>query len=414
MLSKAFDQITPDDIADLCARGGAYESVALEFKRELPGRNGRPDPWIDGRDFTSYARDRLFREVVAFANAQGGTLVLGVEETEDQPPRAQRIVAIPRVHDLAARLEEAARACIEPPLSSLLVRGIVTDGADGGVVIFRTVVSPFGPHRVAGDGHAFIRRGASSVTMTMREIQDLTLDLARGADRLDEVFRRRASLFTHWFRSFDLSECGGFRITAVPIGRMPGAIRIADQPEEFRFEPHYQAQLDRSGTRYLQVPIHSSSSRPIIRGIRKYERDERFSFQLDVLDSGLVDFWLRHRVDEHLHLDIGWILGAYLAVLEILEWIRRIAAAPEWEFAIALSLEGLARHGVTPTAPRVLPQLTIGTMGRGTIKIDEPPIAFPRVVSRSPVDDEEIINLVLRDLLNASGSQSSQRISLRL
>ena len=84
MLAKPFDQITADDVRDLCARG-AYESQLLEFKRELPAERNRSDPWLTGGDFTTYARDRLFREIVAFANAQGGTLVLGIDETRDKP-----------------------------------------------------------------------------------------------------------------------------------------------------------------------------------------------------------------------------------------------------------------------------------------------------------------------------------------
>ena len=117
-----------------------------------------------------------------------GTLILGIEETEDEPPRAATVRAVPRVHDLAMRLEEAAHACIEPRLPALQVRGVVTDDAGGGVLIFRVSPSPVGPHRVNSDGHAYIRRGARTVKMTMREIQDLTLDLARGAERIDALF----------------------------------------------------------------------------------------------------------------------------------------------------------------------------------------------------------------------------------
>jgi predicted HTH transcriptional regulator len=175
LLTKPFDQITAADIHALCENGGAYESLVLEFKRELPSRDSRPDPWGAGGEFTAYARDRLFREIVAFANSRGGTLVLGIDEIGGNPPRAGTIMRLSRVNDLAARLEDAARACIEPPLGGLQIRPIVMDEAAGaGVVLFRTVASPHGPHRVASDGHAFIRRGASSVKMTMREIQDLT------------------------------------------------------------------------------------------------------------------------------------------------------------------------------------------------------------------------------------------------
>src|SRR5580704_1968046 len=179
MIDKNFDQITPEDIVQLSA-DGVYESQLLEFKRDLPGERGRPDPWPTDGDFTAYARDHLLREVIAFANAQGGNVIVGMDETPDDPPRAAASCPLPRIHDLATRMENAARACVDPVLPGLQIRGIEVGGAAGeGVLLFRVGPSPAGPHRVANDGHAYIRRGASSVKMTMREIQDLTLDLAR-------------------------------------------------------------------------------------------------------------------------------------------------------------------------------------------------------------------------------------------
>src|SRR5579862_8939045 len=123
MIDKNFDQITAADVSDLCMKA-AYESQLLEFKQELPGERNRADPWPEGGDFTATARDQLLREVVPFANAQGGTVVVGIEETEDDPPRAATILPIPRIHDLAARMAEAGRACIDPVLPGLQIRGI--------------------------------------------------------------------------------------------------------------------------------------------------------------------------------------------------------------------------------------------------------------------------------------------------
>jgi hypothetical protein len=119
---------------------------------------------------------------------------------------------IPRIHELASRMENAARASIEPVIRGLHIRGIETEPDEKGVLIFRVASSPFGPHRVTSDGHAFIRRGVSSVQMTMREIQDLTIDLARGADRLDALFAERAAAFKalvpafRWWRACRVSN----------------------------------------------------------------------------------------------------------------------------------------------------------------------------------------------------------------
>jgi hypothetical protein len=178
-----------------------------------------------------YARDRLFREIVVFANAQGGTLILGIEETEDNPPRAADIRPVPRVHDLAMRLDEAAHACIEPRLPALQAVGVVTHGSDAGVVIFRVTPSPVAPHRVASDGHAYIRRNARSVKMTMREIQDLTLDLARGAERLDALFADRAAAFHN--------GCSARPRESEPAtASLPCQLQVCQRSKEVRLEPN--------------------------------------------------------------------------------------------------------------------------------------------------------------------------------
>src|SRR5262249_42748982 len=162
--------------------------------------------------------------IVGFANALGGMLILGIAETRDRPPRAGRITPVPRVHELAGRLEQATQACIEPRLGVLQVLGVETTDDHAGVVLFRVEPSPFGPHRVIGDGHAYIRRGFHTVQMTMREIQDLTLDLARGADRLNSLFLARASGFEDWFSRTNF-ESGGFRVTAAPTAVLPQTTR---------------------------------------------------------------------------------------------------------------------------------------------------------------------------------------------
>jgi Putative DNA-binding domain len=395
MISKPLDQIAPEDITELCTRG-VYENQVVEFKQELPGERGRSDPWNAGGDFTNYARDRLFREIVAFANAQGGTLILGIEETEDNPPRAAAVRPIPRVHDLAIRLEEAARACIDPRLPALQARGIEMDDAGGGVLIFRVTPSPVGPHRVDGDGHAFIRRGATSMKMTMREIQDLTLNLARGVELLDAVFTGRATAFAHWLQHSLPGEGGGVRITAVPLAPLPRIQRIAGNLQTPEIPPCYVAKEGDRATDLL-VPRHGFD-RPIVRGLRRNAHDD--STRVDILESGLVDLWHHNPLTQRLHLHLTWFLGAYLSVLDYVDWMRSVADAPDWEFAIELGFDVRALSG---------PRLVLGEIHipGSTIEIADVPITFPRIPSRNRSDREDIINLVVRDLLDAAGDQSA-------
>jgi len=401
MLSKPFDQITAADIQDLCARG-ASENQLLEFKRELPAERGHLDPWPNGGNPTAYAQDRLFREIVAFANAQGGTLIVGVEETKDKPPRAAAIQTLPRIHDLAARIEDSARARIEPLIPGLQIRGIETGGTGDGVLIVRTSASPFGPHRVASHGHAFIRRGPSSVQMTMREIQDLTLDLARGVDRLDAIFRERAEGFSKWLQraSGEIAAC---RITAAPLGNFPGLTRLSGDPNAVPVKTRFRGSIGTSEVDLIGPSL--GGIRPIVRGIRRYEPNDE-SARIDIFESGLIDLWYRHQpVQVGYHFFVGWVLAAYLSVLDSIDRTRMMAEFPDWEFAIEFALDGLTgapRHG----GGRVpLAALSLGGFNdiHSSAKIGELPIGFPRIPYRSRQDREAIINTVLNDLIDAAG-----------
>jgi predicted HTH transcriptional regulator len=67
--------------ADLTLLGWP-ESGQVEFKKDIPERNDKQDPWHDDKDFAPYGRDKLFKEIVAFANTMGGHLVLGIDEEQ--------------------------------------------------------------------------------------------------------------------------------------------------------------------------------------------------------------------------------------------------------------------------------------------------------------------------------------------
>jgi Putative DNA-binding domain len=400
VFAKPFDDITAEDIRDLCTRGAA-ENQLLEYKRELPAERNRPDPWPDGGEFTKTARDRLFREIVAFANAQGGTLVLGIDETSDEPPRASAICPLPRIHDLAKRLEDAARECIDPVLPGLQIRGVETAGPDEGVVIFRTIESPVAPHRVRSEGHAYIRRGASSVPMTMQQIQDLALDRARGAERLDAIFRERAALFDDWWQGSS-GEVGGYRITAVPFGGFPGIPRLSSIPHEFGNKRVFLVSW--AGRRVQFIGPAFDSFRQIVRGQRSYKRDN--SARIDVYETGIIDLWHRERTRDELHLAVGWLLGSYLCVLDAIDKLRELGKVPEWEFVIEFFLDGSQTSPQGLTGPRDrLPSLAVGTFfdAFGPSRIDELPVKFPHIPYRNQNDREAILHMVLGDLMGAAG-----------
>jgi len=200
--SKPLDQIDSEDILSLI---GTPEGQLFEIKSELAAENNLRDLWCatpppgnPRRGPGDYAKQSIFRAVVAFANAEGGWLVLGLTETADHPRRADKVSPLPDCHELAERFRRAANDWIDPPLPSLQCRGIEVGNNPGeGVIVFRVPRSLDAPHRLYKKDRtqeAYRRIDDESKSVKMREIQDLTLEMARGQERIDQEFieaRRR-------------------------------------------------------------------------------------------------------------------------------------------------------------------------------------------------------------------------------
>src|SRR3546814_13962767 len=87
LFTKPIDAITADDVAALLEHGPA-EGPSVEYKAALSEGREEPDPWIaGGTRIGRRAQEKIVKELVAFANAGGGTLLLGIEETTDSGGR---------------------------------------------------------------------------------------------------------------------------------------------------------------------------------------------------------------------------------------------------------------------------------------------------------------------------------------
>ncbi|MBV8896752.1 MAG: ATP-binding protein [Acidobacteriaceae bacterium] len=132
VIAKNVSAITPDDINALVATP-RLEDRQLDYKSELPG--GTDD---DKREFLA--------DVSAFANASGGDLIFGVEESSGVPSH------VPGVHvenfdELRLRLQNLIREAIDPVIPQVEI--VAVDGFERGpVVIVRVHQSWQAPHMV--------------------------------------------------------------------------------------------------------------------------------------------------------------------------------------------------------------------------------------------------------------------------
>jgi hypothetical protein len=198
------DEIEFQDISDLVSTG-AEEGIRLEFKGALSTSDGRPDRWMqDQSSIGRSARDDIAKEIVAFANAYGGVIIIGMDETADNPKRAAQLASpqIPRVADCAEQLARALRSIIDPPIPMLDIRGVPSSTGSGeGVILIRVSSSPSAPHGFGVPPVAYIRQGSESKPLSMRELQSMFFErrtrLERVRSRQNELSAFAQELWTH-------------------------------------------------------------------------------------------------------------------------------------------------------------------------------------------------------------------------
>jgi hypothetical protein len=198
MLDRALNTsvrlLTGPDIKEI-ASGGVQEDGTTEFKSGLDeGQERDQVRWADGGKLSRPAKTDLLRPLIAFANAFGGTLCIGVKESDDDPKRSCGLAPLPRISELEVALCDAIRDTIEPRLPSFESQAFKLEG-DHGVLAIRVPASPVAPHWNANERQCYQRIGASSQRIGMREIQSITLDRARRLQYVDNQFDDRRTEF---------------------------------------------------------------------------------------------------------------------------------------------------------------------------------------------------------------------------
>ncbi len=408
IFSKPVEQITAEDVSALKANKWP-EGDTVEFKEALPSKKADGDPWITGANSISdYARNGILAAVVAFANAHGGMVIIGIAETKDKPSRAADINPLPRCAELAERLLDQARECIEPKLPVLSVRGVEMDKKGNGVVVFRVPQSRLAPHRLEPTGHCYYRRATSSEKMTMREIQDLTLRVERGLEAIERRFVERREAFEKWAREVPvITPAVGMRATALPTSADLYVERVYGRSEYFPFVRDFSASIGGAKVDLL-LPRHPVAERPILRGARREDDDEYVPSYQELRCDGLIEIAFKHlsRGLEPGLVHLRCIMGLAVNAILCIHQFRTAAGAPDVEYG--LELEVMTVNGDMPLAGFWYGSPLAGAMG----PLSPNPLVLPprgmRLSIGSPDEFQRLINIILTDIYDAASVRRTE------
>ena len=417
ILSKPLDEIGLDDIRALIS-GKVPEGTQIEFKESLPAGKGRSDPWLTGgSEIGERARNEILEEVVAFANAFGGVLALGVAEDGAKPPVSAKIAPLPRCADLAARFEQIFGACVDPQLPALEIVPVPTDG-ESGVVVFRTGRSRRGPHRVSPTRKCPVRRADRCEEFDMREIQDMTLNLARGTERLERLLGKRAEGFKREFERLESpDDAFGYRLTAAPVD------------DEIRFDSLWSdsglieglhppaVTIRRTVSSRVQkldtIPDIGARWQPMLRAARTEESrgvNERIDWfaYAEAHADGLLEYgFIQSRCNRAYGRESEAWLDTDIPVStlgRLLAWtsrVRRKTYAPGMEYAIEAQFR--------VTAEKVNVESQRHSPFPGSVSIDRNSTSFPLYPLNSPDENNRLLSRFERDFWNYCGKEIGQR-----
>jgi hypothetical protein len=414
ILRKSIDAVTLSDLDDL-VRVAARETGELEFKGALPfvatkGQPATADRWIEKGDrIGDYARDQILAEIVAFANADGGTLVLGMHETKEEPRRAESLEPLLRCEELAKRFLDATEDVIEPRLPHVSVRALSASDDGSGYILMRAGKSLAGPHRLTTTREFYVRRGERSARMSVREITARTLELARTGDQVEAAFAAR-----HEFAGRIYKTLGSdpkpiewvkpllIRVTAVPT--TPQDIpNITQRSDLWWIGRGFTMSVD--GSDYpCGYPAGTFNQRPSVRLrslIYKAEDKEQGTFRL-IRADGLVEFALIHPPREPIggsdsRVYVDWVLSLVAGVVAQVERLRSRLAWDAVEYGLEVEIWSKTPFGVFWNDD--------GYRGGYLVKA-ELPLKLPRYSLASGDDYDVLITTVVRDLINSCGVSS--------
>lgn len=342
MFHKPITKIVKEDILRII-EDKVQEGYGIEFKEYLPSKKGN-DPWYEGKNHIGdYARNQILEEIIAFANAYGGVVCIGISESDSKPAIAKGINAIPNCADLAERLKLQCRDCIEPQIALIETGGVVTNDDGSGVVIINVPQSRLAPHRHMVSRECYVRRADRTEKMTMREIQDLTLHTERGMAKIDTLLKDRRSRFEEKLSAFrkPLQRIYGLRITALPTSdvHIDNIHNRNDVKSSFLT---FKGTFD--GRSYIPFMSHLNNGpwKPILRGTFSELANEEIYFSMELSANGAIDLCLLIIEKENRHIIYpDWFMGMLCNSLYFLHRARNASDAHSVEYALEIQLNNI-------------------------------------------------------------------------
>jgi hypothetical protein len=176
--------------------------------------------------------------------------------------------------------------------------------------------------------------------MTMRDIQDLTLNIERGLEKIDKIFLQRREKFESWVDNGWV----GIRSTAIPMSSDIYFDRVFRKPGITSNE--YPSFISVNGKRINLYHVELSSEHPILRGTKSEGNSGNCDKYREVYCNGMMENGEKYNSSESIkpadlmphEIYIPWLLAIFIQTILDVHCIRVAAGASSIEYGLEIEI----------------------------------------------------------------------------
>ncbi len=261
-------RLNEQDLVEFLDRRISESTGVIDYKLDLSG----------GKN-PERANTELLKDVSAFANAEGGHLLIGMNDPTRENNGAAFLVGIEDGKQTATQIEQRCADCIDPRIPGLLAHPIPLKNGKFAVVV-HVPPSPSRPHMVIYEGTKtrtfFIRHSETVQPMKSSEVRQAVLSAAAGNQNAIEYAATQEARFIQ-----PLNGRCAILVHATPLVPVEVLWNVtADEWRQVMYGSH------RSG-RHL-ITLFCDARQPSIEGIMSFTRGIDPTLSYEVHRTGYI------------------------------------------------------------------------------------------------------------------------------
>ena len=242
----------------------------IDYKLELSGGKGKD------RETTE-----LLKDVSAFANAEGGHLLIGMNEPASDTAGETALVGIDAGDQVATQIEQQCAACIDPRIPGLLVRSIALENGKSAVIV-HVPPSPSRPHMVAYEPTKvrtfYIRHSETAQPMKSSEVRQAVLSAAAGNQNAIDYAAEQERRFSE---QYSRGKCAIY-VHAIPLVAVEVLWNVTDDPWRIVIDGNHRR------NKREHINLFANRRRPSVEGIIGFEDEENPKYVYEVHRTGYM------------------------------------------------------------------------------------------------------------------------------